>query len=206
MAANYLKFINVYEFHPAYLRYSTISLFDEKVSVCPIYTLDMWDSTDVEEVKVFTDTALDSCEIQIRKKITSPIQWRGQTFWKIIYYAFFPLPVNLVIGSMKVKSTPYLHTRAEIVPGIQLHLGINMAPYQKEIEKDLCVVALPPGTKITELFGFLPHNKISFQGWTLLIYNRKKIDKNVSAHFRFILPEKDTLQLPLLELFEKLKE
>ena len=203
LCQTYEFYINIYEFHPDYMKYSVIAKYVKGNKFITIYSPDLWDTLDIQDFTISTGNPYEKPEILTSACDT--ILWRRNTYLKVHKVVRFPDPVDFITYSFKMSSTPFLHTKARIKPNIELHLGINMPPAKKStLKKDICIVALPPGTKIIELFGHLPIDKISFNGWTLLLYERLNLKARVSAHCRFILSEDDTPELPLTKVASRL--
>lgn len=205
----------IYEFHVGYIKvtqYKTYILPEidniDKTEIAKILFnrikfggSSQYDTGDLYDINY-------SSNIQLAGKKFTNDNWRGTVYYNPSLNFVFSPPDNINFSSIwvsyKLKSSPLLHTRKPLTSDQEFHLGINSSPVAY-LKKNICVLAFPSDTKITEIFHHLPTMQENFDDWILLIYDLTEIEDNVGYHVKFILSPETNQEINIDKLIQNIK-
>lgn len=200
----------VYEFNIGYVKLSQYNIYDvvslpadpqilnNTMFLKNIAGTSQYDTSDFYGLEYSPNIKLNSIKFIDDK-------WRGTIYYSpSMNFEFSDInevaKINSLWMAYKLKRLPHLHTRKELIPNEEFHLGINSAP--RRLKKHIAILVFPAGTELTEIFHHLPTRQESSDNRIFLIYDLTEIKKNVGYHVKFILPDNNLSELNMTDLMQ----
>jgi hypothetical protein len=184
------EFVQVYEFHPDYVRITsvgTISITEDYPSHYPDPLCgsqsgpDLYNPHDVTELVISENiTICEGISLSSWFRPIDPVPAGGEfTYWM----------------SEVVHRLPHLHTPHPIEPGQEFHFGLR-APQPQNDERWMRLLAVPVSADITKVHGTPPTAEITVGDWRLFVYD---VSISHRPHINFVLH--DDALAPSLETY-----